>query len=90
MPTDKTYPYTFDQLRHFKKEIEEAGGTDELMIEKEALEYAEGMTLIRIYKDIEGYKEKHLIGVYESLRPIYTTEVPYIFWNRLYVQLNRI
>lgn len=88
--TEKTSPFTKEQLLYFKKEIEQAGGTDELMVKKEALEYVEGMTLISIYKDIEGYKEKHLIGVYESLRPIYITEVPYVFWNRLYVQLNRI
>lgn len=87
---EKTSPFTIQQLRYFKKEIEQAGGTDELMVKKEALEYVEGMTMIRTCKDIEGYKEKHLIGVYESLRPIYTTEVPYVFWNRLYVQLNRI
>lgn len=86
----KTSQFTREQLLYFKKEIEEAGGTDELMIKKEALEYVEGMTMIRTYKNIEGYKEKHLTGVYESLRPIYTTEVPYVFWNRLYVQLNRI
>ena len=87
---EKTSPFTREQLQYFKKEIEQAGGTDELMIKKEALEKVEGMTMIRTYNDIEGYKEKYLISVYESLRPIYTTEVPYVFWNRLYVQLNRI
>ena len=90
MQTEKTYPYTFDQLRQFKKEIEEAGGVDELMFKKQALKRKGGSINIAKYKDIERYKEKHLIGVYESLRPIYTTEVPYVFWSRLYVLLNRI
>ena len=88
--TEKTNPFTKEHLQYFKNEIEQAGGTDELMIKKEALEKVEVMTMIRTCKDIEGYKKKHLIGVYESLRPIYTTEVPYVFWNRLYVLLNRI
>lgn len=90
MQTEKTYPYTFDQLRHFQKEIYEAGGVDELMLKKEALKQNEKSTLIARYKDIEGYKEKYLTGVYESLRPIYTTEVPYVFWSKLYAMLNRI
>jgi hypothetical protein len=42
------------------------------------------------YEDIEGYKEKYLTGVYESLRPLYKTEVPYVFWSRLYELLQRI
>ena len=90
MPTEQTYPYTFDHLRHFKKEIEEAGGTDELMFRKRALKRKNGMLTIVKYPDIERYKEKYLIGVYESLRPIYTTEVPYVFWSKLYAMLNRI
>ncbi len=90
MPTEKTYPYTFDQLRQFKKEIQEAGGVDELMFKKEALKRSNGMINIAKYADIEGYKEKYLIGVYESLRPIYTTEVPYVFWSRLYEHLKNI
>lgn len=86
----KTYPYTFDQLRQFKKEIEEAGGVDELMIKKKALKRSKGTTTIIQYKDVEGYKRKYLIGVYESLKNNYTTEVPYVFWSKLYELLNRI
>ena len=90
MQNEKTYPYTFDQLRQFKKEIEQAGGSDELMYRKQALKRSKGAINIAKYKDIEGYKEKYLVGVYESLRPIYTTEVPYVFWSKLYAMLNRI
>lgn len=90
MQNEKTYPYTFDQLRQFKKEIEEAGGVDELMFKKEALKTKNGMTCIVRYEDIEGYKEKYLTGVYESLRAIYKTEVPYVFWSRLYEHLTKI
>ena len=35
MPEIKTHPYTFDQLKYFQKEIEEAGGVDEFMFKKE-------------------------------------------------------
>ena len=87
---EKTYPYTFDQIKQFKKEIEEAGGVDELMFKKQALKRSNGMTCIVRCEDIEAYKEKHLIGVYESLRPIYGTTVPYAFWSRLYELLQRI
>ena len=90
MPIEKTYPYTFDQIRHFKKEIQEAGGVDELMFRKRALKRKNGMINIVKYPDIERYKEKYLTGVYESLRPIYTTEVPYVFWSKLYDLLKRI
>lgn len=86
----KTYPYTFDQLNFFKKEIEEAGGVDELMIKKEALKRKKGMTIIAIYNDIEGYRKKYLTGIYESLSTNYKTEVPYVFWSKLFEMLNRI
>ena len=90
MSESKTYPYTFDQLNFFQKEIEEAGGVDELMIKKEALERTNGTTIIAIYKDIEGYRKKHLTGVYESLATNYNTEVPYVFWSKLFEMLLRI
>lgn len=90
MQTEKTYPYTFDQLKQFKREIEEAGGVDELMIKKEALKRTNGSINIVKYEDIEGYKKKYLAGVYESLRPIYKSEVPYVFWSRLYELLQKI
>jgi hypothetical protein len=90
MPEAKTYPYTFDQLKYFQKEIEEAGGVDELMIKKEALKRTNGMTIIAIYKDVEGYRQKYLIGVYESLRTNYNTEVPYVFWGKIYEMQKNI
>jgi len=86
----KTYPYTFDQIRQFKKEIEDAGGIDELMIKKKALKRSKGTTIILRYKDIEGYKKKYITGVYESLQNNYATEVPYVFWSKLYELLQRI
>jgi len=86
----KTYPYTFDQLKYFQKEIKEAGGVDELMFKKKALKRKNKMTFIAIYNDIEGYREKYLTGVYESLRTNYNTEVPYVFWSKLYEMLQRI
>lgn len=90
MPELKTYPYTFDQLKFFKKEIEEAGGVDELMIKKGALKRENGTTMVVTYHDIEGYRQKYLIGVYESLRTNYTTLVPYVFWSNLFEMLQRI
>ena len=86
----KTYPYTFDQLRFFKKEIKKAGGVDELMFQKEALKRENGMTIIAVYKDIEAYRKKYLTGVYESLQNNYNTEVPYVFWSKLSEMLQRV
>jgi len=90
MLANKTYPYTFDQLKYFQKEIKEAGGVDELMFKKKALKQKNKMTFIAIYKNIEGYKTKYLTGVYESLRSNYHTEVPYVFWGKIYEMQKNI
>ena len=80
----KPYPYTLDQLHYFHNELKEAGGVDELMLIKKALKQNGESTMIVTYKDIEGYKEKFISGVYRSLKPYYTTEVPYVFWSLMY------
>lgn len=85
--TKKISVFTDEQLNHFVNEIKEAGGTDVLMFQKEALKEGEESHVIALYQDIEQYKEKYLIGIYESLRPIYDTEVPYAFWGRMYEAL---
>jgi hypothetical protein len=82
--------FTLQQLKYFENEIKEAGGVDELMLRKEALKLVKDMTMIATYKDIEGYKEKYLTGVYQSLRTHYYTEVPYVFWSKLYDALQKI
>ncbi len=87
--TTKTYPYTYDQLRFFRNEIKKAGGIDELMILKEALKKDGKTTLILTQENIESYKKKHIIGVYESLQNNYNTTVPYVFWSKLYELVNR-
>lgn len=84
MPKYITYPYTRSQLKYFKREIRKAGGFEELMFEKDALKKDDDMTMIAIYQDKESYEEKYLNGIYEPLRAIYNTEVPYVFWSRLY------
>ena len=86
----KNYPFTIAQLKYFEDEIKDAGGIDNLMFRKEALKLVKNMTMIAKYKDIEGYKEKYLTGIYEPLRTYYHTEVPYVFWNKLFAKLNRI
>ena len=90
MLANKTNPYTFDQLKYFQKEIKEAGGVDELMFKKNALKQKNKKTFIAIYKKIEGYKTKYLTGVYESLRSNYHTEVPYVFWGKIYEMQKNI
>lgn len=92
MKESKTYPYTFDQLRKFKKELKEAGGVEELMLEKEALIRNGEMTIIATLEEdeLEVYKEKYLTGVYESLRNNLTTKVPYVFWSKVYEMSMRI
>lgn len=85
-----TYPFTREQIRLFRKEMEEAGGSEELMIKKEALKTTNGCMEIALYRDIEEYKEKYLSGVYEPLREHYDTEIPYVFWGRLYNALKNV
>lgn len=87
---ERIHPFTIEQLRHFETEIIEAGGVDELMLLKEALIRTESEIMIATHKDIEGYKLKYLNGIYEPLREIYYTEVPYVFWSKLFDVLKRI
>ena len=61
-----------------------AGSFDELMLQKKAIQRKMGMKYIEIYKDIDQYKSTFLTGAYESLRPFYETEMPYVFWSALH------
>jgi hypothetical protein len=81
---EKTFPFTKEHIKAFKKEIHEAGSFNALMFRKNALQRKKGMMFIRNYRNIEKYKSKFLTGVYESLRPMYDTEMPYIFWSALH------
>ena len=90
MPFTKTYPFTIAQLKYFEDEIKEAEGIENLMFRKEAFKIVKNMTMIAKCKDIEGYKEKYLTGIYKPLRIYYKTEVPYVFWSKLWVKLQRI
>jgi len=85
----KNYPYSRGQLTFFAKEIKEAGGFDELMIRKQALEAREDSSFILTFDNIEEYKEKYLSGVYETLCPFFNTKVPYSFWSQLYIAIKR-
>ena len=80
----KTFPFNKEHIKEFKKELKIAGGFEALMFQKEAMQRKMGMKYIALYKNIEEYKKKFLIGVYESLRPMYDTEMPFIFWSALY------
>ncbi len=86
MPTDndKTFPFTHEHIEEFKKELKESGSFENLMLSKRALMRRKGKRRIRNYNNIEKYKTRFLTGVYEPLRPMYDTEVPYIFWNALH------
>ncbi|MCX6232949.1 MAG: hypothetical protein NTZ33_15575 [Bacteroidetes bacterium] len=86
--TNRKLKITKTQLSFFAKELEDAGGFDELMIKKKAIEKNEGKIYTFTYKDIDKYKETHLIGVYEKLRPYFNTKVPYAFWSQLYIALR--
>jgi len=55
-----------------------------LLLEKKAIKMIDDRKRMVIYDDIEEYKKKYLMGVYQSLHPYYETEMPYIFWNALY------
>ena len=85
----KTFPFTDSQLEKFRNELNKAGGFDELMFEKKAFVRKMEMKFIPQYHDIEQYKEKYLTGEYESLRPFYETDMPYVFWSLFYETLRR-
>jgi hypothetical protein len=79
----KTFPFRKEHIKEFKKEIKKAGSFEELMFKKHAMKRKQGMKFISLYKDIGNYKSKFLTGVYESLRSMYDTEMPYVFWSAL-------
>lgn len=81
--------FTSKQLALFAKEIDKAGGFDELMITKKALEPRNGAYAILTYENIKEYKRKFLTRDYEALRPCFNTRVPYSFWCQLYMALKR-
>jgi len=80
----KTFPFTREQIEAFKKEINDAGGFENLMFKKKALQIYNGREIVTSERKIEKYKLKFLTGLYESLRPMYDTEIPYFFWNTLH------
>ena len=79
----KINPYS-EHLKCFKKELKKAGGAHGLMLQMEAIKENGEMIVLANKEDIENYKEKHLKGIYESLRPLFDTEAPMVFWSRLY------
>lgn len=85
----KTFPFTATQLEKFRNEMNKAGGFDELMFEKKALSRKMEMKFIPQCHEIKEYKEKYLIEEYESLRPFYETDMPYVFWSLFYETLRR-
>jgi hypothetical protein len=72
-------------LSFFAKELKEAGGFDELMITKKALERVDERSIIMTYPNAKDYREKYLTGKYRILHPYYKTKVPYSFWCQLYI-----
>ena len=81
--------YTSKQLALFAKEIKKAGGFDELMIKKQALEPKNGAYAILKYEKVKEYKKKYLTRDYKSLRPCFNTKVPYSFWSQMYMAYKR-
>lgn len=84
------FPFSEVQLRKFRDELDAAGGFEELMFKKNALDRKMEMKFIPQYHDVESYKEKFLTGEYESLREFYDTEMPYVFWSTFYETLRRV
>ena len=81
--------YTSEHLSLFEKELKEAGAFNELMFRKNAFVRKNESIFIVIYDNIDEYREKFLIGEYESLRSVFKTKVPYTFWSKLYIELRR-
>lgn len=76
-------------LSFFTKELKDAGGFDELMILKKAMERIDDRSVIINYPNVKEYREKYLTGKYRHLRPYYKTKVPYSFWSQLYIVFKR-
>ena len=92
MPTHTnpdTFPFNLKHIVKFKRELKRAGGFDELMLKKRAISLFNGNSYVLKHKDIEKYKSEFLIGAYATLRPMYDTEMPYIFWSALNEILER-
>ncbi|MBI4930181.1 MAG: hypothetical protein HY841_05425 [Bacteroidetes bacterium] len=83
------FNYPNDVLVHFEKEIKREGSFEEFLIEKKAVETKNGMNFIGSYP-IDKYKEIFLTGKYDSIRHLYDTEIPYVFWSKLYEALQII
>ena len=90
MNDNKTFPFTQDQLTKLREELDQAGSFTDLMVSKKGISLKKGTEYITLYNDIEKYKTKHLIGVYEPLREFYDTEMPYAFWSEMYKVLLRV
>jgi hypothetical protein len=84
-----SFPFTETHLARFKRELDEAGGFDELMFKKKALG-GSGTELTAMYHDIDTYKKHFLTEEYESLQEFYDTEIPYSFWSTFYETLRRV
>jgi phage-related protein len=84
------FPFDAAHLKTFRKELDKAGNFHELMIQKGALEIKNGMKYIKKNYDIEGYKRKFLKGAYKTLRDMYDTDMPFIFWSDLHDLLLKI
>ena len=85
-----TFPFNSNHFRKFDHELKTAGSFDALMLKKEALKREGGMKYIKLQYDKEAYKRKYLTGAYATLRSMYDTEMPYIFWSDLHsMLLNR-
>jgi len=94
MTNKKNYeinPNTFTRIHLllFAKELKGAGGFDELMIIKKALERKDGRSYILSYQNIKEYKKQYLTGKYRGLRPFFNTKVPYSFWSQLYLAVKK-
>lgn len=81
---NKYNPYTIEQLQHFADELKLAGSSDALMLNKGAMELKDDGYHIRIYRDVEEYREIYLNGIYGPLKDLYNTTCPIVFWNNLY------
>lgn len=73
-----------EQLRHFDKELQQAGDFDQLMIQKQAIRYAQDQLVIIQYRNPNAYQEKYLISVYANAP--FHTDIPYQFWNKMLVE----
>lgn len=80
----QTFRFTEHDLERFEVDLKQAGSIEQLLLEREAIEYKNGERVIVIHKNGKEYREKHLSEY--SLPGISSKNLrtPYSLWMTLF------